>query len=99
MLAVILISVGVITLGGAGSPVGAYIASFLGLLVFTLCTIGCFAALRESSGMSKVVSVQNRIFNLAGFQPTLDSIILNWNFPANVHILQTFLFSLLELVY
>lgn len=79
MLAVILISVGVITLGGAGSPVGAYIASFLGLLVFTLCTIGCFAALRESSGMSKVVSVQNRVVNLAGFQPTLDSIILNWN--------------------
>ncbi|XP_075168290.1 tetraspanin 42Ej [Haematobia irritans] len=54
LLGVILISVGVITLGGAGSPTGAYIVSALGALVFTLCTAGCFASLRESHKLSMV---------------------------------------------
>ncbi|XP_013098725.1 tetraspanin-6 isoform X2 [Stomoxys calcitrans] len=54
LVAVILISVGVITLGGAGSPTGAYLSSFLGALVFTLCTAGCFASLRESYVLSMV---------------------------------------------
>ncbi|XP_005179688.1 tetraspanin-2A-like [Musca domestica] len=54
MLCVVLISVGVITLGGAGSPLGAYTASLLGCLVFSLCTVGSFAALRESHLLSMV---------------------------------------------
>ncbi|KAM7344234.1 tetraspanin 42Ej isoform 2-T2 [Cochliomyia hominivorax] len=51
-LGVILISVGVVTLGGAGSPLGAYLATGLGSLVLTLCSLGCFASLRESYVLS-----------------------------------------------
>ncbi|XP_065367940.1 tetraspanin-9 [Calliphora vicina] len=52
VLGVILISVGVVTLGGAGSPLGAYLATGLGSIVLTLCSLGCFAALRESYALS-----------------------------------------------
>ncbi|KNC29242.1 hypothetical protein FF38_02364 [Lucilia cuprina] len=51
-LGVILISVGVVTLGGAGSPLGAYLATGLGSLALTLCSLGCFASLRESYNLS-----------------------------------------------
>lgn len=56
-LGVILISVGVVTLGGAGSPLGAYLATGLGSLVLTLCSLGCFASLRESYVLSMAVSI------------------------------------------
>lgn len=56
-LGVTLISVGVVTLGGAGSPLGAYLATGLGSLVLALCSLGSFASLRESYVLSMAVSI------------------------------------------
>lgn len=58
MLGVVVISVGVIALGGAGTPTGAYMATLLGVLVLTLCSLGCFASLRESYLLSMSVSIK-----------------------------------------
>lgn len=63
-LGVVLISVGVVALGGAGSPLGAYLATGLGSLVLILCSLGSFASLRESYILSMVVSISNENFQI-----------------------------------